>query len=599
MAVSKDTRRMLIGLWLCTTIAAAPPPKIPGEDITDAAGAFSKIRDSAVLAPPPASPFSPTWLENAIKTWDAPPFPQQIEEDSKIIPVGKGAIFIPRFSDPALEPTIQIDDANGKLYAWGETGKKYLAVPGEYSVMLGSGTVSQRILKKVKVTEGSVTPVLPDWCGLSVDVVDESSLPFRGPYELARIDDFEAYGRSYGRDMARGERVKTWILKPGLYKIISAGGSYNTLNNFITVRLVPGEFVRVIIIENQVALKIIGGGVINTGAPSSHTQSAWKHNLGIGGTIMFNATKDRVESENTQNETDVAFLSLFDLAYKKGSSDWETNVFWQEGLKFSDLIFSDINYMNDEFRITSLYVWRVILSWLGPYCRTEFKTHFFPVYEQFGKNDPNHFFIILNSDTSVVEIDSKNKSKEAQPIFSPLTIEAGVGTNIDVITLDKYDAKLRAGMGYSQTNKWKQKYNWNPKYKSDTSNNKHLKIDPGSGIDSAQLHDALSGFYKILYQSTHIISRSYGPEFGLALNIRTSWLVARGDFRMRIPLDPLINQRLFRPDWDIITTLSWTLTRSISLDYIFSYTLQQPLIEAEHVHQSSHNIFLRFSISSR
>ncbi len=579
---------------LSGALLGAPPPKLPGEDITAAVGALANIRDSALLSPPSASPHSAQWLETAMKTWDAPPLSQQVDEDSRMVPVGKGAIFVPRFSDPALEPTIQINDPTGKLYKWGETGKKYTVEPGEYSIVLGSGAISQRISKKLTVTEGKVMPVIPDWCGLSIDVVDESNLPFRGVYEMARLDPFEAYGRSYGRDMSRGERVKTWILKPGLYKIFTAGESYNTLTNFITVRLIPGEFVRVVIIENQNDLnkKILGGGVVNQTAVSTQRLSHWSHNLNVGGTILFNATKDRVTTENSDNLTDIAFLTLFDLTYKKGSMDWETNIFWKEGLNFSDLYLSDIAYTGDDFRITSLAVWRVIMPWLGPYCRTEFRTHFFPVYTRFEKNAPNHYFIVLNPDTTLQEIDSKNRSKEVQPIFSPITAEVGVGTNIDMINRDNYDAKLRLGVGYSQMNVWNQKYDWNNKFQSDTSIFRK--------IDTDQLRSAFSGYYKILYQSKYIRSQSYGPELGLALNIRAgAWGIARGDIRTRIPLDPLIDKHRVTPDVDVNTTVSWTLTRSITLDYLYLYTLKQPIEDEARVNQSSHSIFLRFSLSSR
>ena len=594
--MSKPVPIVLATSWLCATLFAAPPPELPGEDITARIDALAKLRDTTVLKPPPASPHSALWLESAMKTWDAPPLSEQIDEDSRMIPVGKGAVFIPRFSDPALEPTVQINDSAGKMCAWGETGKKYPLEPGEYSVVLGSGSMNQRVVKKISVVEGRDVPVIPDWCGLSIDVVDENNLPFRGVYEMARLDSFETYGRSYGRDLTRGERVKTWILKPGLYKIFTAGASYNTLTNFITVRLVPGEFRRVIIIENQKDLKIVGGGVINPSAISSHRQSHWSHNLNVGGTIMFNATKDRVTTENTDNLTDVAFLTLFDLKYKRGSIDWETNVFWKEGLNFVNLLLSDITYTGDDFRITSLYVWRVIFSWLGPYCRTEFRTHFFPVYTRFEKNAPNHYFIVLNPDTTLQEIDSKKTSKEIQPIFSPLTGEVGVGTNIDMFSRDNYDAKLRLGIGYSQINLWNQKYDWNPKYQSDTLTDIFRKID----TDSAQLENALKGNYKILYQSKNYRTHSYGPEFGLALNIRAGgWGVARGDIRMRIPMDPLISRHVVTPDWDINTTISWMLTRTITLDYWFLYTLTQPLEDEGRVNQSSHSIFLRFSLSSR
>jgi hypothetical protein len=575
-------------LFFFAATQAAPPPTLPGEDITNRVGAAAMAPDTGATAAPSASPQSASWLDQAMKTWDAPPLSRQMSEDAKIVPLGKGGIFIPRFSDPALEPTIQINNPAGKLVAWGETGKKYAMEPGEYSVVLGSGAMNLRIVKKISVGEGKVEPLFPDWCGLSIDVVDENNQPFRGAYEMARLDTFAAFGRSYGREMTRGERVKTWILKPGLYKIFSAGRSYNTLTNFITVRLIPGEFVRVVVIENDVKdVKILGGGVVNVSAPSSQVSSDWKHNLNVGGTIMLNATTDKITPHNTDNLTDIAFLTLFDLNYKKGSVDWENNVFLKEGFNFSDLNLSDIANvdMADDFRITSLAVWRVILPWLGPYCRTEVRMRLLPLYRSFDKRDPNHFFIVLNSDSSIQEIDSLNRSKILQPVLSHLSGDAGVGTNIDMITRDDYEAKLRLGLGYSRDMVWSQK---------NETDSTAIGFDKMDTVQSKFVRKILDRNFKVL-RHTSFMSQSYGPEFGLAVNFRAGgWGVARGDFRMRIPID-----HYRHPDWDIDATLSWMLTGSVTLDYIFLYTYKHPNNSLAWVNKWTNSIFLRFSLSSR
>ena len=76
--------------------------------------------------------------------------------------------------------------------------------------------------------------------------------------------------------------------------------------------------------------------------------------------------------------------------------------------------------------------------------------------------------------------------------------------------------------------------------------------------------------------------------------------MVRGDYRVRIPIEPLMkpNPRV-RPDWDVYTTVSWSLTRSITIDYLLQYTLKQPLEEAAHVDVATNSIFLRFSFNSR
>jgi hypothetical protein len=569
-----------------------PPPAIPGEDISSSFNTLARIKDTSIFAAPQSSPKSPLWIESAMKSWDAPSLLQQIEEDTTTVPIGKGAIFIPHFSDPAQEPTIKINFPDGNLYKWGETGKKYTALPGEYSIVLGSGAINQHIVKKITVEEGKTVPLVPDWCGLIVDIVDESNVPFRGPYEIARVDEFETYGRSYGRDITLGERLKTWILKPGLYKIFTAGSSYNTLTNFITVRLVPGEFVSVIAIENKTDLKILGGGVVTSGESSARRKSNWNHNLNIGGSITFNSTVDKIKSGNSSKVTNISFLTLFDLIYKKGSNDWETNIFWNEGLNFTDFVLSNVNYTGDEFRINSLWIWRVFFPWLGPYLRTKLQMEFFPQYSTFDKKTVNHYFIVLNPDSSLKTLDSGTLSRRTKPAFSPVTFEAGIGTNIDVVTRDNYNARFRIGLGYSQTNEWSQ-YN-----EQDTSSAiNYNKISPQ---DTVVLNNALKSTHIILQQIKDIVSKSYGPEFGLALNLRAGrWGMARGDFKTIIPVEPFIKKNIIKPDYDISSTISWTLTRSITLDYLFQYQLQRAGEDVATIDQKTHRIFLRFSFNSR
>jgi len=60
-----------------------------------------------------------------------------------------------------------------------------------------------------------------------------------------------------------------------------------------------------------------------------------------------------------------------------------------------------------------------------------------------------------------------------------------------------------------------------------------------------------------------------------------------------------VKEHKLRSDWDINATTSWTLTRSISLDYLFLYSLKQPIEVTERINTSSHSIFLRFSFNSR
>jgi len=150
------------------------------------------------------------------------------------------------------------------------------------------------------------------------------------------------------------------------------------------------------------------------------------------------------------------------------------------------------------------------------------------------------------------------------------------------------------GAGYSQRNEWLQKSEMVAPVMDDSM------IAPGSGIDSAMLADALLRTHIVLQKEKAIFLQSYGPEFGLMLNLRAStWGMARADMRMRIPVETLLKLHAIRPDYDIYTTVSWLLTRSVTIDYLFQYVLKQPLDNAKRDEVSTHSIFLRFSFNSQ
>ena len=72
-------------------------------------------------------------------------------------------------------------------------------------------------------------------------VVNETFLPFRGTYELIRMSTREDFGIGFGADEQLGEATRVWVLPPGLYKLIRAGGTYRDRTNFATVRLEAGR----------------------------------------------------------------------------------------------------------------------------------------------------------------------------------------------------------------------------------------------------------------------------------------------------------------------------------------------------------------------
>jgi hypothetical protein len=252
---------VLLVLCMCILPAVARLPSgLPGKDITEEYSRQLIERDTlpdkkAFHGPARIDSVNDSvhtwWLDSLAKTWDAPSLTMQLAQNRSDIPFGKGAVYIPCMSEPDREPSIEIVDSTGKLINSGRCGQQYVLSPGTYRIYLGNGTYGQRYTRRITVTRGKLLPLIPDWSGIKIEVVNERNVPIDESYELVRIDDFSPYGRGQGRSEQMGEKLKTWILPPGTYKIFGLGQSYNTPTNFITTRILPGELTDLVVVMNE------------------------------------------------------------------------------------------------------------------------------------------------------------------------------------------------------------------------------------------------------------------------------------------------------------------------------------------------------------
>lgn len=569
-----------------TLLTAKPPDDLPGEEITeDQYFDFLTPRDSIIKKIPKTSPLSPTWLDRAAKTWDAPPIQIQIAQDKKKMLMGMGAVYIPYMSDPNLEAEVEIVDSTGDVIASGKTGRKYSLMPGKYYVMLGSGAHKQKIVKPVTIEENKITPLIPNWCGLNIDVVDEGNYPFRGEYEMARIDKFVPFGRGFGRDPDLGENAKTWILKPGIYKVFGVGQGYNTLTNFVTVRLLPGEFVRFTLVQDENSLEIKGGGVLQMEA-GADTASNWTFGIDVGGSVDFNAKYDHDDSSKNTNTKSITLIFRSNLNYKKGAIDWDNRLWLSEGVDFERWDLSRLRSESDEIRLTSLFTWR-FLTWLGPYGRFEASSEFFPEFERRPENVPSHYFITFNEDYYYMDANSVDSSFQMQPPFSPLNLETGVGANIHAVKTRFFDARFLSGLGL------KYKKVWDESELADTSKKKFYTLE-----DESTYHyvvDTLQSSFTAIREFNDEASVEVGPEAVLYMTLKIGrFVIVESEVKYFSPFD-----RMERPDLTLRSTVSWRLLRMLTLDYEYEYILKQPVEEALRQNESRHRVLIRFSYTSR
>ena len=140
-----------------------PGAFLPGLVLLALAWPAAAQMDGVTGAEEPQTP--PGWLQ--------PPGKVQMEMDPELVPVGKGAVFVPAMSESAAEPPYVVLGADDEVVGRSPIGKKTVLKPGSYKVKVGSGVEGQMLTHLVDVHEGHTALVEPDWAGMIVRVVDE------------------------------------------------------------------------------------------------------------------------------------------------------------------------------------------------------------------------------------------------------------------------------------------------------------------------------------------------------------------------------------------------------------------------------------------
>jgi hypothetical protein len=576
----------IAGFLMFITTRAELPPDLPGEEISHEALNAAVPRDTIPKTAVPKAANGTTglpWLDKAQKTWDAPPLAEQMAADAAVVPIGKGGIFVPRFTAATREPDVNILDSLERTVASGNAGRTFSVAPGTYRVVLGSGTHQQRLTRSITVEEGKTVPVVPDWAGLAIETVDSMTTPFRGEYELVRLDEFEAYGRGLGAKPELGEEVKAWILNPGVYKILGIGQGYNSLLNFVTVRLVPGELCKFLLVQDTISYRILGGGTIDV-TPQSKITSHWKYGINIGGNINFNAEVDRALKDTTSS-TLFGLLSTLWLNYQRHPYEWQTRIRLNEGFNFSGLSFSNLLTDADDFLLNTLYIWR-FFSWIGPYGSAELRTTFLP--RSFNLSANNSYFCLLDENKYIspsVSFDS-SRTFRLKPSFAPLLFTVGIGVNADALKYSFLETNVRAGFAGN--------YSHFPRQYQvvDSSTIKWSTLPPDTGAQRKL------GRSVVILPVAETSDYGFGPQVSLSGIVRLGSLItADGEFKVFAPITP--HQRLLRPDFDFFSNFSLRLTHLITLDYTYAFLLIRPERTNAQVDKSTHGVWLRFSYSNR
>ncbi|MEK7391222.1 MAG: hypothetical protein AAB214_01535, partial [Fibrobacterota bacterium] len=240
-------------------VQASPTPDLPGIDIAEMGTAWG---DTVVRFGTDAKPDTGT---SHVGNWQAPSTAVQLDADEVLLGIGEGAIFVPAMTVGRLEPKVDVFDTSGRMVATGKPGRRLRVPPGRYRVKLGSGSSRQRLEIDVEVKDGGTKVVQPHWSGLTITTITSDRLHLRGEYQLVRQDDFEAFGGGFGQTEDRLSELPTWILPPGIYKVSGITSGADDLTGFVTVRLLPGEWIDLTLV--MLDTKVVGGGMLSLMPP--------------------------------------------------------------------------------------------------------------------------------------------------------------------------------------------------------------------------------------------------------------------------------------------------------------------------------------------
>ena len=370
----------------------------------------------------------------------------QLRWDDSVLPAGYGAIFLPSMALGVREPTIEVYDAVGDRAAEGQMGRRILLRPGVYAVRFGSGAQQQlQQTLHMRVEAGRTTVAEPTWAALVVRVVDPTTTPFRGSYELIRMADRREMGVGFGADELQGESLRVWILQPGLYRFVQLGGTYHDRVNFATVRLRAGELTRSVLVLERETGRLVGSGELDPGLLGADEASPdrWQLRAVLGGDVAFRQTDKIGVAAGRSADFDVFLDAL--AAYDDETHlsllrlDAEAGLLRPlDGQRFAtggDRAVLDLVYVYQ--------VWRGI----GPYVRAGAETHVLPRRLLF--DEPREVIELDASGQPTGGVQAVDELQVASPL-SPLTFKQGLGGNAR-FSGDLFDISLRLGVGSRQT----------------------------------------------------------------------------------------------------------------------------------------------------
>jgi hypothetical protein len=395
----------------------------------------------AALALPVLSPVPGQADES---TWTATSANAQLTRDPTLIPKGKGMLFVPAMSVPlGNEPSYYVQQDRRRIGS-GTPGRGVLLNPGSYDVLIGNGIASQLIRKTGHVLEGHTTMMKPDWAALVIDVIDETRTSVNESYEL--LDDSgKTYGLGFGIEEERGERVRTWLLKPGTYHVVRVGESVTTIRKF-SVDLTQGALTqRNLVVDSGPGSS--GDFIGFYPPPPPQTSRAERiavpvtSQTELSGSVQANTSQPTATGDKTSLNLAVQMFNR--TRYNTDRDFASIRIILEEGA--SKVEGEDLNKGVDRAEVRATYIYRLSPR-IGPYLRGVVQSNVFPSDTRF--RTPRDL-IRITEDGSIDTLRGITEFTTT-PSLSPITLREGIGINSQVVRSFGLNMDVRLGIGARQ-----------------------------------------------------------------------------------------------------------------------------------------------------
>jgi len=464
--------------------------------------------------------------------WIAPPPKTQMDMEGMDDIKGLGRLFLPAMTNPDFEPIYTIFQYDTVIKEQ-KMGNSVWLRPGRYTIKYGSGNLNQMMKKVIEIEAEETRVIEPDWSGLTVRIIDETREWLKESYEIYRLPERESYGIGYGADEQLGENLQTWVLKPGLYKIIKLGEHVNTYVNFATVRLLPGELTQYTIVLDSDTKNFMGAGILELGTETRKIKN-WSIFSALYGSLTLNRAND-VTSE--EQETSMAFVAQLDynIKYSTQKHYFLSRGLMEEGWNMQRRQSTFRSYL-DNLRLKNIYVY-YFLPGLGFYGRFFIETNLLGNTYYYDKPTTIYFY---DQKGDLARTNRNIKKIVVSPSFSPLELKEGVGINLLLVKSLRANFNIRGGMGFRQN------INWELYAKSSTNDTTFYKKDSSflRGPEAALIGNLRIGRNMMITSELDMLIPS-GFKKGLVydwennLNFRISKNISM-DYTLRIKKDPSI-----------------------------------------------------------